>query len=164
MNRSLYCLCLLCIVFFISCSSFHKIGKKKEIIKYTVFDSLENYLLRDIQKHAPERPIGVCIDPICKDCASQFAGQNHGQNLFSIALVYKSECYPSAYDMEIDILSKSNRYLVIDGKLYPIYFIWIDDTFFDYLHKNTRSIDEWVYPPVGNHHFLFVDMALHKFH
>ena len=152
------------IILFTSIVSAENISaQKKDTIKYNIFDSLENHFLQDIQKHSPETPIGICIDPICIECKSTFAGNRHSENLYKLALAYKSESDSVKYDMEMDIFSKSNRYMLIGGNLYPVYLMWVDDVFFEYLPKNDSCSYGILYHPIGFHHFVYVDMALKVF-
>ena len=146
-------------IFFFGCSSIPKLNNK-HIIIYRVFDSLENYLVNDIQKNAPNKPLGVVVDPICKNCQSGFEGRYHTGNLYSIAIVYN---FDSSYDKQI--LKKTNRYFQIGSRLYPVYIMWVDDMFLSSPSslRNYSSKYEVPYPIQTLHDFIFVDMALKTF-
>jgi hypothetical protein len=94
---------------------------------YRVFDSLESYLCAEIEsKKGIDSPACIFIDGVL-DYAEREKLPHKGKYMYGICVAYKSK-----HRYYVDIAEKSNRYISICGKLYPIYLFLIDDVFEDY--------------------------------
>lgn len=136
------CFLLLCEVF-CSCKAQRYEAYQNKIV-YRVFDSLEDYFFNEIKKN--KQPLGVAIE-IAGDSLMKRAGDKIYKYKKKINCEDKS-CkyyyYGGVYDYmyriglvysykglkeERAIFKKSNRYFGIRGRLYPIYFVNMDDDF-----------------------------------
>ena len=94
----------------------------KSRIVYHVFDSLERYMCEHIP--AGEK-VTIFIDPICAMC-DYIPKLEHAKYEITIA-----ENNDENIADKIDLARKSNRYIDICGRLYPVYIVSIDDFFTD---------------------------------
>ena len=160
MVRILHFLIFVFLIVLLGCSPKIRVNRKHAIV-YKVFDSLENSFIEDIQKHAPKKPIGVMIDPKCKGCDQDLENYIHSATLFQIALVYELGWYDHAYDKEF--FKKTNRYLSIGGKLYPVFFMWVDEILIDEKKRNFKNGSEEI-DVFGTYDFKTVDIGMRKFY
>jgi hypothetical protein len=117
--RYLSLLFLLCV----GCSTIRQKRLMRHAIIYTVFDSAEKYFVHQIQDHAPDKPIGIIIDPYYDLHNNDLRWFDNDR--FGMAVVFKLE----NYGLQEKILDKSDRYMKIGNYFLPVYIMYIDDPF-----------------------------------
>jgi hypothetical protein len=156
--RYLSLLFLLCV----GCSTIRQKRLMRHAIIYTVFDSAEKYFVHDIQEHAPEKPIGVIIDPYY-DKGDQKIIQLYNY-VYRMAVVFKF----GDLALQYGAMEKSNRYLKVGNYLLPIYFMYIDDGFLSFYYNGklhpgwaadtTRTEFGQRIPTIYPQHFILVNI------
>lgn len=168
------------VVFTLSaCSIYPKTNHKK--IVYHVFDSLEREISSEINANLPLKPVGVLLDVVDeriqyqlyyvhfkqKNYDSIFAYLNSGGTLYALSLAY-DKYKPHLY---APYFTASNRYLSIDGKLYPI-SIYDDDAKLSTVnyksyYSSKNNADGFSFGLLRHSNDstrkYFVNMATHKF-
>lgn len=91
--------------------------KNEPKIVYRVFDNLENLLCKYINTVDNSKQVGIVIN------AFDFEYFNKGENVYELGVEIIDSSYTDS------IFRRSNRVMSICGKVYPVYFLKIDNVF-----------------------------------
>ena len=157
MNR-FYLFLYLCAV--AGCLPAKHTSRRASPIVYKIFDSLDRYLEQEISDKSKKNSIqGIIIDIKCNDCYLSNDTNLYFNNLMAFSIVYDSEV------LNNPIFKTSNRFISVGGKLYSVFFIYIDNVLCRY-SPNTVYDDGKIELPdfLSNRYWVIADMARKEYY
>ncbi len=121
-NRLFICMAIL-LPFISHAQQPEKNNKGDDRIIYRVFDSLDDYLAKEIASRLPKDTVqAIIIDPVCELERDIIGKPNERiENIILFSIIYKSMGYHDS------VIEKTNRYISIGDQLYPVYIFYVDD-------------------------------------